>query len=76
MQSENATTTDWNSIISELQSDCGKLMKLILDMLGRNSSEMNDQATVNFLTTTVCDLSVFDGRLSTISVPLINTRKS
>ena len=51
---ENSINNEWNSLISEVQSDCGQLMKLVLEMLGQNTSSMNNQATVNPLSTSVC----------------------
>lgn len=44
---------EWSERISTLQSHCGQMMKLILEMLSKNTSEMNEQATVNILTTSV-----------------------
>ena len=50
-------------MIQEVQSDCGPLMRLILEMIGRNNEvalrewnkrqKMNDEATISNITTSV-----------------------
>lgn len=50
---------EWSERINTLQSYCGQMMKLILEMLSKNTSEMNEQATVNILTTSVTYQFIF-----------------
>ena len=42
-QGESPVLNEWNTMIQEVQSDCGQLMRLILEMMNRdNEVQMND----------------------------------
>ncbi|KAK8794345.1 hypothetical protein WA171_003469 [Blastocystis sp. BT1] len=52
-QGESPVLGEWNKMIQEVQSDCGQLMRLILEMIGRNNEKMNDEATISNITTSI-----------------------